>query len=784
MKPRRWDLAPLLLFSLLISSSLAWISSDLLARSPRNHPFLRDTAVGSKFGPRCATRSSAQDYPSQSHPCGIALLSLLRKHGYASRLITISDSELPLLAEVFLNGQSVIGHIAAFERSPAGNEQEHKVRFDFKFNATEINQVVLDLGQITTIWQAGTDNAAANAASLILRRDDLVDKIPVAKSESALDGLYRSRVGRSRSGTLGLSKKQVSKITTMIEDRQERQHADNVLRKVLKAGSGFSRLVDSSIVCSFLQDGKRQSENASKRLQHRALCAHLLSTDASTGGRFKRFPCISVSSDETTAEGSVSNNIGSMTLINGGWIVVDQSVRAGTEARKFIERAQPASDGSGRQTTATAADERISRRLECLAMGELFFSDNREPQDHQDHDLQLDVRETLSGMDLPLSPKGATEALIRIGRWSGKENFAGIEPWPKNVLEAASWYAEMNRERSSSVGLENDRVDLTMYPCVSVDAKRTSFRDDALGVRPRASTGRKVDAAASKWEILIHIVDLSDIYSPDPLVEDPSDYLPVLRKAAKSRGESRYDLPLGPLHLLPPKALRSLALSSRVGARNRCVTLWVYFDERDGRILDAGIERTLISPPVNLSFAEASMLLDDSAKASSDPETAKARAVLQVAERNLKLWSLSRRQNSAYARKREGRLAARENEGQQTWSSRDDPADDGRSGFRRTGGHRLVDSSLDIYAYVTTRLLQRSKAPVPRTAGADASRGARVGTAPLRRFIDGVAQRQILSVCCGFGGPPMSLPECVEAGKAATDAKNTISNVRATRDDW
>jgi hypothetical protein len=73
------------------------------------------------------------------------------------------------------------------------------------------------------------------------------------------------------------------------------------------------------------------------------------------GGHFKRWPCVYVSQ---TLDGK------DVTVVNGGWLVVDQSVRAGTEARKFAER-------STNQLVTTSADERIARWLECLAMGEM-----------------------------------------------------------------------------------------------------------------------------------------------------------------------------------------------------------------------------------------------------------------------------------------------------------------------------------------------------------------------------------------------------------------------------
>jgi hypothetical protein len=253
----------------------------------------------------------------------------------------------------------------------------------------------------------------------------------------------------------------------------------------------------------------------------------------------------------------------------------------------------------------------------------------------------------------------------------------------------------------------------------------------------------------------------------------------LLRGAAESRGSSRYDLPLGPLHLLPPVVLRSLAFPNENATATstgcRCVTLWAYVDERDGRLLDAGVERTLTSLPIKLSFAEATSLMEGS----SSPETERARAILRVVERNLKKWHEYHRKHSEAAHKREIRLKTRENQSRDTGSmlgSRDDGVD----GFRRTRGHRLVDIALDLYSNASTGLLVKAKAPMPRAIGADASRGGRFATAPLRRYIDGQGQRQLLAVLCNYGRP-MSLDECREAANVANKATNAIANVRSLR---
>lgn len=339
-------------------------------------------------------------------------------------------------------------------------------------------------------------------------------------------------------------------------------------------------------------------------------------------------------------------------------------------------------------------------------------------------------------------------------------------------LEAASWYAE---RRLSMPQYYIDRVDLTNMPCVSVDAKRTAFRDDAVGVRPRAGTGRQVVPEASKWEVLVHITDVSDLYVAADI--DGKEHLECLKEAAKSRGFSRYDLPLGPLHLLPPRVLDTLSFSARDVGCHGAVTLWAYIDERDGKIVDAGVERTLISAPIQLSFEKATELMGNANISDSSPTDAKIRSLLLVVDRILGSWSINHRSRNEAAQKRDARLSLRERRTQEL-----DSFDDDRSNrFQRTRGHRLVDSSLDLYASALSRLMRKAKAPVPEAVGADYStRGGRVATAPLRRYIDGEAQRQVLAVLCSYGRP-MSVKECRAVGKIANEARNSIANFRAKK---
>ena len=78
-------------------------------------------------------------------------------------------------------------------------------------------------------------------------------------------------------------------------------------------------------------------------------------------------------------------------------------------------------------------------------------------------------------------------------------------------------------------------------------------------------------------------------------------------------------------------------------------------------------------------------------------------------------------------------------------------------------------------------MLKRAKASVPFVAGTGTDRLGRIATAPLRRYVDGMGQRQALSVLCDYGGRPLTKAECAGAGKRATEAINTISNIISSR---
>lgn len=189
-------------------------------------------------------------------------------------------------------------------------------------------------------------------------------------------------------------------------------------------------------------------------------------------------------------------------------------------------------------------------------------------------------------------------------------------------------------------------------------------------------------------------------------------------------------------------------------------------DERSGRLLDAGVEPTLISSPVGLTYREATRLLDSPDGDGLDRRGKAARGMLKVLERILTPWSDRRAEaDKDGAGSRRKRMEAEEIIAE---------AGEGSS-FQWTRAHLLVDSALDLYGASASALLRREGVPVPFAPGRGNSdkSGARAATAPLQRY---VAQRQVVSSLCGGGGgggggrllpPPMTREECAEVGRAA-----------------
>jgi hypothetical protein len=740
------------------------------------------------------------------------------------------DSRSYYVVELFEKTQLRIGILIRFKFSVSNKEHMLPTRaeialIDSNFSeANDISFLTVDVGQITTIWtlshphhyqKEGQEFLLPSLLSTLAKdytraQLSLLQDLPVRTPEITMEKLYNSYKGRGRNhgknswySTLPLSLRENDAMVKRLNQQP--------------------RIVSSQQAAAFLYRNNDENSN-----YQRIAGAIVLYQDAKFGGRFKRVPCVAASfsaHNNNTSPSETSSGV--VHIVNGGWLAVDNSLKKAAEGRKF---AQHASYGQSRDTFSddthnnqtesvnklasvdtttkdavllTEADERIARKLECLAMGEQIYG-----MDHKSNGdermLEVDVRTALQAMSLPVTSEGAQEALITLGRWSKADanscnSTKTILPWSKDIINAAKEFIEYNEKlKRILLGDKKNlltRKDLTKFPSICIDSTSTKFRDDAVGVRPRSK--ELIIEGAGKWEILVHIADVSDLYSPNPITTkffpSPSSIL-KLRNVAACRGLSRYDLPYGPLHLLPPILLESLALqttsmnSANTNDRNpkvmnRCVTFWAYIDERNGTILDSGLERTLISSPISLSYNEASELLSQPLSSLAKNNTRKSNrdvtiALLHIIDRIFSAWATRQLANNEVYQKRQHRLKARELVSQETFEY--DKSYSSAS-FNRTSGHMIVDRALDLYASGVTTLLRQKRARIPRASGAGEARGGRLGTGPLRRYIDGIAQRQALSVLCHYGGPPMTESECKEANNVAAVAYNAIDNYSAIK---
>jgi hypothetical protein len=121
--------------------------------------------------------------------------SLLRRYDYDQRLKTIRQNDLPLLAEIYVDGQSTIARLVSFrclDGEPLAEVELMESNNDSK---------VIDFGQITTIWEF--DDSFLDISE--------IEPLPAGFMDRKLDLIYYSRVGRARSSSKGLTDQDTGK---------------------------------------------------------------------------------------------------------------------------------------------------------------------------------------------------------------------------------------------------------------------------------------------------------------------------------------------------------------------------------------------------------------------------------------------------------------------------------------------------------------------------------------------------------------------------------------------
>ncbi|GMI04923.1 hypothetical protein TrLO_g15142 [Triparma laevis f. longispina] len=588
----------------------------------------------------------------------------------------------------------------------------------------------VDLGQIITVYDESESSSHTKESILTSSAKTALSTLSSSSVDEIENGLetvwkrYRKRKGgKDKFTQKHLTKKELHQLSPVVAE---------ILRNAYKRDASLFRSLDATLSLF-----PKKSPKATLPSQILATATFILS-DSRTGGRFKRLPCFPLAYDEVD---------GSILVLNGGWLANDENMRQTNEASKFAQRNNNENPGG---PELEASDESILSRMEFLAMGsdlKLRRDDVSAPPCDD-----VGVKEALKKLGLPVTPQGAKAALVMLNRWSEKKEeahkTAQVSPWSEATIESSNNFIAYAKARRKVKSMEQGKF----FPNFTIDAKKTVFRDDAVGIQPRP---KKNVVNGNKYELVISITDVSAVSWAD--IDESRDGgftkedAETLKKAAQSRCLSRYDLPFGPLHLLPPPVLQGLSIKE--GDKNECVSVIVYLDEETGEVIDARVERNLILAK-SLSYEEANVMLD-----SEEEGRGKTQDALLKIEGLLSSWQRRRILTSAVSKQRNERLASR-SERSRT--------------FARSRAHRIVDSSLDLYSTVATKLLRDKKAPVCRMPGSGVNKGGRLATGPLRRWVDMLAQKQMLAVLVGAGNA-MSDEECRAASERAGRMRNAIA---------
>uniref|UniRef100_A0A6U7IBS1 RNB domain-containing protein n=1 Tax=Haptolina brevifila TaxID=156173 RepID=A0A6U7IBS1_9EUKA len=332
----------------------------------------------------------------------------------------------------------------------------------------------------------------------------------------------------------------------------------------------------------------------------------------------------------------------------------------------------------------------------------------------------------------PPLPSGAAAAASGGGPASGSS-------WLSRLLlppEVEGCVAGTDDE--SSLGSLHGRVDLrSRFPrAYAIDTDKTDFRDDAVSYDVITGT------------LSVHIADLTNVVPPGSLLDD----------VARLRLQTIYTGGM-PLHMLPPPLLRYCCLSAKLP--NECLSAVISLDAF-GRVRHSRLVRSVVPPVRTLTYEEVDRLLTDT---SIDSEV----------HRELRaIASITRRRACNRHRVRQGKAGAA-----QTGAARgpryatSSPATSSPASVRwrhvaadhswrpeivpQTEAHTVVDEVLSIFSYAARGAAKRHNLlRLPQMENR------RIATAPLRRYADLIAQRQLCAVLCGSPGMPASEVAAIE----------------------
>ncbi|CAM9345305.1 unnamed protein product [Pylaiella littoralis] len=305
----------------------------------------------------------------------------------------------------------------------------------------------------------------------------------------------------------------------------------------------------------------------------------------------------------------------------------------------------------------------------------------------------------------------------------------GVVPWSTEALQAAAALGKERAKRAANYGKREPqgkvgapapfgRFDFrgASFGVYCIDGAGTNFLDDAFSVDPDTR------------EVFIHITDVQGLVPAGSTLDD----------VARLRAASEY-LPQGPLFMMPPTALKSMSFSDK--AVNEAVTVGIRLDPKTGGVTSSRVMLTLLPPVIPLTTDQADRVLEATEKG----ETGEGR-LARVAKEIQALEYVGRRSAEASGRRERGREGVKFRKG---------PGGEAQAvevAMSRAGS--LIDELLTVYTQEAYRLCKKAGVAMPSLVGQQdrvANGRSRYGTGPLRRYIDILAQRQMVAILRGTG---------------------------------